>query len=243
MRGEKKINIKNIINILFENFGGKFSDSLGIKLKEKNPDEIFKWFLASVLYGARIGEKIATKTYYEFEKRDILSPSEVLDTGWDRLVEILDIGGYVRYDFKTATKLLNIMKIVQDNYNNNLDNLHESALNFQDLEKKLIEMPGIGPTTTNIFLRELRGIWKKADPNLSSFAEAAAYNLGLLNIVAKNSKQKRENLNLLKEIWNKSKKKGYSFSDFEACLVRLGKDFCRKKPTQCIIRTFCKKPC
>jgi len=235
--------MKNLIDILFKNFDGKFSKSLGIELKEKKSDEIFKWFLASILYGARIGEKIATNTYYEFEKRNVLTLEKILKTGWDGLVEILDIGGYVRYDFKTATKLLNIIKIVQHNYNNNLNNLHEYALNFQDLENKLIEMPGIGPTTANIFLRELRGIWEKADPNLSSFAEAAAYNLGLLNVVAENSKKKRENLNLLKEIWNKNREKGYSFSDFEACLVRLGKDFCRKKSTQCPIRTFCKKPC
>jgi len=240
---KNKIGKQNITNTLFINFEGKFSKSLGIELREKNPDEIFKWFLASILYGARIGEKIATNTYYEFEKRNVLTPEKILETEWDGLVEILDKGGYVRYDFKTATKLLNIMKTIQDNYDNNINNIHEAVSDFQDLENKLIEMPGIGPTTANIFLRELRGIWEKADPNLSSFAEAAAYNLGLLNYVAENSKQKRENLNLLKEIWNKNKKEGYSFSDFEACLVRLGKDFCRKKQTTCPLRTFCKKPC
>jgi len=37
---------------------------LGIELKDKKPDEISKWFLASILYGARINEKIATNTYY-----------------------------------------------------------------------------------------------------------------------------------------------------------------------------------
>lgn len=235
--------MKNLIDILFKNFKGKFSTSLGIELREKKPDEIFKWFLASILYGARIGEKIATNTYYEFEKRNVLTPERILKTEWDGLVEILDMGGYVRYDFKTATKLLNIMKIIQDNYDNNLNNMHEAASDFQDLENKLIEMPGIGPTTANIFLRELRGIWENADPNLSSFSEKAASNLNLLKIFGKNIKQKRKNLNILKEIWNKNRKKGYSFSDFEACLVRLGKDFCRKKQINCPLRTFCKNPC
>jgi endonuclease III len=235
--------MKNLIDILFKNFKGRFSKSLGIELKEKKSDEIFKWFLASILYGARIGEKIATNTYYEFEKRNVLTPEKILKTEWDGLVEILDMGGYVRYDFKTATKLLNIMKIIQDNYDNNLNNMHEAASDFQDLENKLIEMPGIGPTTANIFLRELRGIWEKADPNLSSFVEKAAYNLNLLNIFGKDFKQKRKNLNILKEIWNENRKKGYSFSDFEACLVRLGKDFCRKKQINCPLRNFCKNPC
>lgn len=240
---KKEIDTKNMIDTLFKNFDGKFSASLGIELRNKKSDEIFKWFLASILYGARIGEKIATKTYYEFKKRNVLTPKTILDTGWDGLVEILDMGGYVRYDFKTSTKLLNIMKIIQDNYDNNLNNMHKAASDFQDLENKLIQMPGIGATTANIFLRELREIWKKADPNLSIFAETTAYNLGLLNIVGKNEKQKRENLNILKDIWNKNRKKGYSFSDFEACLVRLGKDFCRKKQINCPLRTFCKNPC
>lgn len=239
---KKDINTKEIIKTLFKNYDGKFSKSLGIELKEKKSDEIFKWFLASILYGARIGEKIATNTYYEFEKRNVLTPEKILKTGWDGLVEILDMGGYVRYDFKTATKLLNIIKIIQDNYDNNLNNMHEAASDFQDLENKLIEMPGIGPTTANIFLRELRGIWEKADPNLSSFSEKAACNLNLLKIFGKNIKQKRKNLNILKEIWNKNRKKGYSFSDFEVCLVRLGKDFCRKKQINCPLRTFCKNP-
>ena len=195
---KKDINTKEIIKTLFKNYDGKFSKSLGIELKEKKSDEIFKWFLASILYGARIGEKIATNTYYKFEKRNVVTPEKILKTEWDGLVEILDVGGYVRYDFKTAT---------------------------------------------NIFLRELRGIWEKADPNLSSFSEKAACNLNLLKIFGKNIKQKRKNLNILKEIWNKNRKKGYSFSDFEACLVRLGKDFCRKKQINCPLRTFCKNPC
>ena len=43
--------------------------------------------------------------------RGVLSPSKILETGWDGLVEILDEGGYTRYDFKTATKILEIAKI------------------------------------------------------------------------------------------------------------------------------------
>jgi len=46
------------------------------------------------------------QTYYEFEKRKVNTPDAIIDTGWDGLVGILDTGGYTRYDFKTATKLL-----------------------------------------------------------------------------------------------------------------------------------------
>jgi len=38
------------------------------------------------------------------------------------------------------------------------------ALDSKDLERRLIEFKGFGPTAVNIFLRELRGIWSKANP-------------------------------------------------------------------------------
>jgi len=126
-----------IAKALIEKLGGNFSSSLGIELETANPTEIFRWFLASILFGARISEKIVVNTYKEFETRRILTPEKVLETGWDRLVEILDAGGYVRYDFKTATKLLETMRNLEEKYQGNLTYLHDSAQSPSDLEKKL----------------------------------------------------------------------------------------------------------
>lgn len=95
---------------LVKNLGGRYSELLGINLSSGESKEIYKWFLASVLFGARISETIVINTYREFERQEVLSPQHILDTGWDGLVVILDAGGYVRYDFKTATKLLDINK-------------------------------------------------------------------------------------------------------------------------------------
>ena len=41
-----------------------YAEDLGIDLKE--PPGRFKWFLASILFGARISEKIASNTYRNF---------------------------------------------------------------------------------------------------------------------------------------------------------------------------------
>src|SRR3990170_5102919 len=102
-------NVKDTIKKLISTLGGKFSKELGIDLSKGKSTEIFKWFLASKLFGARIGTNIAIKTYREFERCGVLSPEKILETGWDGLVRILDDGGYARYDFSTATKLLEIM--------------------------------------------------------------------------------------------------------------------------------------
>jgi hypothetical protein len=42
--------------------------------------------------------------------------------------------------------------------------MHARASDARDLERLLQELYGVGPITTNIFLRELRPFWRKADP-------------------------------------------------------------------------------
>jgi len=59
---------------LLQALAGKFSTSLGIDLTSGNSGEIFKWFLASILFGARISEKIAANTYREFARKGVVTP-------------------------------------------------------------------------------------------------------------------------------------------------------------------------
>jgi endonuclease III len=147
-----------------------YSEELGIDITK--PSGRFKWFLASILFGARISEKIAIKTYRIFEKYGVLSPEKILDAGWDELVRILDEGGYVRYDFSTATKLLNIMKELKEKYGS-LEELYSHSGNTEELKNKLMEFKGIGEVTSQIFLRELRGVWKVDVPVSIKAAEMA----------------------------------------------------------------------
>lgn len=215
--------MKGTIKKLIIALGGKFSKELGIDLSKGDSHEIFKWFLASKLFGARIGTNIAIKTYREFERCSVLSPEKILDTGWDGLVRILDDGGYVRYDFSTATKLLEIMEDLIKVYDGDLNRLHEMADgedNLEDLLKGLGK--GIGDVTVNIFLRELRYVWENANPVPSELVILAARNLGFI-------RHDEEPLSTLKDIWSMHKIAGKDFCDFEAALLRLGKDYCKKR--------------
>ncbi len=196
------------INKLIQEFGQTYSEELGIDLESKKSGEIFKWFLASILFGKRIGENIAKSTYMEFKKEGILTPRRILNAGWDRLVKILDAGGYVRYDYSTATRLLGICKNLLEWYGGSLLNLHNSSKNPRDLEKRLQMFKGIGPVTTNIFLREMRTIWKKADPEPSERIKKAAQKLGIS----------------IKNINRKTK----SFARLECALLRWGKNAHRR---------------
>jgi len=142
-----------------------YSEELNIFLKENNDKELFKWFLASILFGARISETIAKNTYKTFERYELLSPKKILKAGWDFLINpIMREGGYVRYDGKTSTQILRNCETLIKEYNGSLKKLHQQAKNSKDLENKLTDFYGIGPITVNIFLRELRPFWEKANP-------------------------------------------------------------------------------
>ena len=142
-----------------------YSEELGIELKKNNDREIFKWFLASILFGSRITEIIAKNTYKTFEKYNLIEPAKILKAGWDFLVNpIMREGGYVRYDFKTSTQILKNCNTLKNEYDGSLKKLHNKAESNKDLENRLIGFYGIGPVTTNIFLRELRPFWEKSNP-------------------------------------------------------------------------------
>jgi endonuclease III len=175
-----------------------YSGELGLDLTK--PEDRFKWFLASVLFAKRISAETAKETYLYFEQEELTSPDAILRAGWDRLVKVLDSGGYTRYDFSTATKLLGIAKTLKEKYGS-LERLHAESSSPSDLEKRLQEFKGVGPVGVNIFLRELRGIWDKAKPTPSPMAALTAQRIGL---------------------------DSEDVERFESQLVRLNLDYCKK---------------
>ncbi len=226
----------SVIEELLARIPGKFSAELGIDLKA-GPKERQKWFLAAILYGAPISGLSAARTYRVFAARGVLTPKAILAQGWDGLVDLLDEGGYTRYDFKTATKLLRVMETLRDSYQGDLERLAAISQNYSDLESRLCALAsGIGATTVNIFLRELRGIWPLAEPPLSPLAQLAAEHL---NLVAPGLDPFAA-LKALSEKWQAEPADSHDFADLEAALVRLGRDYCRKTArVDCPMSRFC----
>ena len=131
---------------------------------------------------------------------------------------MLDQGGYARYDFSTATKLLGIMGDLKERYGS-LENLLEST-DPKDLKKKLEEFGGVGDVTSHIFLRELKGVWDISleMPNeIKEIAEKLDIDI---------------NININEE----------RFGRIETALVKLNLRYCkRKKCHKCPMRDFCKR--
>jgi hypothetical protein len=143
-----------------------YSEELGISLRQRTDAAYFRWFLASLLFGARISETTAKNTYRVFVRRHLITPAKIVAAGWDFLVyPVMREGGYVRYDGRKSTQILRDCETLLSSYGGSLRRLHDTACDARDLGDRLLAFYGIGPVTANIFLRELRPYWPKADPN------------------------------------------------------------------------------
>lgn len=156
----------------------RYSEELGIDLSQRSDEAYFLWFLASVLFGSRISETTAKNTYQAFVRHGLTTPSGIVQAGWDFLVNpIMREGGYVRYDGRKSTQVLRDCEALLNDYDGSLWQLHERARDPRDLEEQLLAFYGVGPVTVNIFLRELRPYWAKADPDPLPIAKELAKKL------------------------------------------------------------------
>lgn len=157
-----------------------YSEELGINLATGGDNQHFRWFLASLLFGGHISETIARRTYQAFCRHGLTTPRSILDAGWDFLVNpVMREGGYVRYDFSKSRQILRDCQTLVDMYEGSPWRVHEMARDALDLEARLRAFHGVGPVTANIFLRELRPFWPKADPLPLPVVMTVARSLGL----------------------------------------------------------------
>lgn len=131
---------------------------LGINLSSRKEGELFKWFLACLLFGKPIQQEIAERAYARLLSAGLRNADKVLDTGWDELVRLLDEAHYVRYDFSTATKLLEVCRQLQQRYGS-MTKLMAQSKSGSQLAARLQEIKHIGPVTARIFTREVAPIW------------------------------------------------------------------------------------
>jgi hypothetical protein len=187
---------------------------LGINLLSGKNEEIVKWFLASILYSKPIRENSATRTYRSFVTHRVTSANSIMDAGWDSLVDILDEGGYTRYDFSTADKLLEVFGNLERSYGGDLRKLYEQSIDGAEVEANLKRLgKGIGDTTVSIFLRDMRYVWRKADPKPTP----------LVNLALKSLR--------IRDLKQYAKKRRIDVVRLETALLRYSRDFIKKRKT------------
>ncbi|PNF98916.1 DNA methylase [Stutzerimonas kunmingensis] len=135
------------------------AEDLGIDVT-RGEAELFKWFVASFLFGKRIQRDIAAEAYRVLVERNRLdTPHKLRDCGQRRLVQLLGQARYVRYDESTAARLLKLGDKLLTEYDGRLGRLRELGETHDGVEKRLLAFEGVGPKTVEIFLREAARGW------------------------------------------------------------------------------------
>jgi hypothetical protein len=158
--------------------GGRYSAELGIDV-DAGEAEVERWFVAATLFGARIPARVAERTFGVLASAGLARIGQMRHVPSADLIAMLDAGGYARYDVRTAARLLELSEIISERYDGQVAVIGRRFAAYPGLRAALDALPGWGPVTVQLFLRELRGVWPGADPPLDERARAAAHHLGL----------------------------------------------------------------
>ncbi|MBI4091404.1 hypothetical protein HY419_01475, partial [candidate division WWE3 bacterium] len=131
------------------------SRELNIDLPSKEETEYFKWFLACLLFGKPIQQEVAKRTFFAFMDAGLDNPDAIMEAGWDKLVEVLGKGRYVRYDFSTAGKLLSVSQALKGKYGSITEMIKAKPRTMKGLYNRMLEFKGVGPVTAGIFIRDM----------------------------------------------------------------------------------------
>ena len=130
------------------------AESLGIDMKS-GEQALFKWLLASFLFGKRIQQNIAADAFRVIvDKHGRDTPRKLCNCSWQDLVNMLGEGRYVRYDESTADRLLKLSSALNAQYGGKVLGIREQSEDRTAFEKRLQAFEGIGPKTVEIFMRE-----------------------------------------------------------------------------------------
>jgi endonuclease III len=167
---------KQVARALLSRHGRTFAEDAGIALKDK-PSPLWQLLVLSLLLSARISAGIAVAAARELFRAGYRTPEKMRDASWQQRVDALGRGQYRRYDERTATQLGELAGAVIGEHGGDLRSLHGSSV--AELEKKLQEFKGIGPTGAAIFCREVQGVWPDVAPYVDKRAADGAERLGL----------------------------------------------------------------
>jgi endonuclease III len=169
---------KDLVDALLERHGTTFAEEAGIKVEDK-PSPLYRLLVLSMLLSARISADIAVAAARELFAAGYRTPDRMLEASWQDRVDALGRGHYRRYDERTATMLGNGAEALIESYKGDLRVLYRESEGTRDLEQRLQDFPGIGPSGAAIFCREVQGVWTDLAPYVDKRVLDGARKLGL----------------------------------------------------------------
>ncbi|AMM19091.1 hypothetical protein AX769_01750 [Frondihabitans sp. PAMC 28766] len=131
---------------------------LGIDLDpdtaDPTPQALYRWLLASVLFGRPVQQQVSADTYHVLIDHGLTSPARFAEVGREALRRILDEGSYARIDYVMADELHEVMGRI-DSEHGSVNHLVRSSADAATLRSRLTEYTGVGPKTADIFTRQI----------------------------------------------------------------------------------------
>jgi hypothetical protein len=162
-----------------DTLGGRYSTELGIDV-DAGDAEIERWFLAATLFGTRTSAAVAARTFRVLCDAGLARIGHARRITRDDLFACLDKGGYAHYAGRAATLLQSLCDVAGERYDGRAAVIGRRFTTYPAVRAALDVLPGWGPVTIQLFLRELRGVWPGAQPPLDQRAAYGGRHLGLL---------------------------------------------------------------
>ncbi|MFC1567031.1 endonuclease III domain-containing protein [bacterium] len=209
--------LKNIYDILYDSFGPQ------------------KWWPADSKFEVIIGAILTQNTNWNNVEKAIvnlkiqikLTPKNLHELSLKKIEKLIKPSGF----FKQKSERLYIFcEHLRDNYSYSLKKMFDKSL--IDLRKELLAIKGIGPETADSII-----LYAAEKP----IFVIDAYTYRLVNRLGFDIERKYETL---QNFFHENIKADVElFSEYHALIVKLAKEYCRKKPLCefCILKSLCKE--
>ncbi|RBM07262.1 endonuclease [Streptomyces sp. PT12] len=158
---------------LVDRCGETYAQQAGIRLRN-TPAPLYQALVLAHLLSARIRADVAVAAARALFDAGMTTPRHMADATWQQRVDALGVGGYRRYDERTARQLGDGAELALDRYGGDL-----RGLRGDDVAERLRAFPGIGPMGVDIFLREAQAVWPEHIPYIDGKARDGAERVGL----------------------------------------------------------------
>ncbi|MER7840796.1 endonuclease [Streptomyces sp. NPDC096040] len=163
-----------VVHALLDRQRRTYPAQAGIRLRN-TPAPLYQTLVLANLLSARIRADIAVAAARALFDAGLRDARSMADASWQQRVDALGKGGYRRYDERTSTMLGKGAELLLERYDGDLRRLRGES----DPRKALTDIPGIGPTGADIFLRDVQGVWPEFAPYFDRKALDGARRLGL----------------------------------------------------------------
>jgi hypothetical protein len=168
-----------IVRELLDRYGCPYAEQAGIRLADR-PGPLYQLLVLSTLLTARIAADVAIAAARELFAAGYRSPRAMSEAGWQDRVDVLDRGGYARYDERTATVLGDGADLLSRRWHGDLRRLREQAGGDPGMTEALLAgFPGLGGAGAGIFLREAQAVWPVVAPYVDAPMKSGARRVGL----------------------------------------------------------------